>query len=156
MPYSSRATTGAFNCAWVETRSQSLIYPRNSSTNQERMWGKFFAVWSSPAFISRWVSFLEEAEVSTTPVLYQHFTDLVFQAIVTMKANIQQSGEAGTQAIIQSEGNGLRYAAGYVCRHLQVKLEKSNNLLKEDLIQCLKCLTRDANCGERESGTAEE
>ena len=120
------------------------------------MWGKFFAVRSSSAFISRWVAFLEGAGVSTTPLLHQHLTDLVFRAIVTMNSDIQHPGEAAIPAVTQTEGNALRHAAGYVCRHLKVKLEKSNNPLKEDLIQCLKCLTQDTNCGGSESGAAEE
>ena len=37
---------------------------------------------SSKAFIKDWTTFLELAEITPTPILYQHVTDLVFREMV--------------------------------------------------------------------------
>ena len=58
-------------------------------------------------------------------------------------------------AVTSTEANALRYAAGFVCRHLRNKLEKRNHPLKEELILCILQLIRGADANE-ESGTAEE
>ena len=64
--------------------------------------------------------------------------------------------EAETPAVSSTEANALRYAAGYVCRHLRRKLEKGSHPLKEELIIYLAKLVRSEGDSSEESGTAEE
>ena len=99
------------------------------------------------------MTFLKAAEVSTTPILFQHLTDLIFRAVLVQQSN--PSIQDAMLAVTSTEANALRYAAGFVCRHLRNKLEKGNHPLKEELILCILQLIRGADANE-ESGTAEE
>ena len=47
------------------------------------------------------------------PVLYQYLTDVLFRMFI--------------QILTRQEGNALRYAAGYVCRHLWKKIKRENS-----------------------------
>ena len=128
---------------------------RTPSANRERVWKRLFSIRSSERFTARWVAFLESSEVTTTPVLFQHLTDLIFQAILMQYSNTSVP-EAETPAVSSTEANALRYAAGYVCRHLRRKLEKGSHPLKEELIIYLAKLVRSEGDSSEESGTAEE
>ena len=128
---------------------------RTQSASRERLWQKYFALRSSDRFISRWISFLSAAEISTTPILYQHLTDLMFRAIMRYKYCIPSSNESEVDAVTCNEANALRYAAGYVCRHLKHKLQRSSHPLKNEMVQCLQQLVR-ARSESDECGVAEE
>ena len=124
------------------------------SANRERMWKQLYSLRSSERYIGQWVSFLDNVGASTTPILYQHITDIVFRAIMKLKYNVNSTDEANTPAITESEANALRYVAGYVCRQVRKKLAAGSHPLKEDLIQCLGYLVREGD--DKESELAEE
>lgn len=56
--------------------------------------------------------------------------------------------------ISHQEGSALRYAVGYVCRHLRKKIQHGSHELKEELILCLMALVKDRD--SEECGTDEE
>ena len=99
---------------------------------------------------TRWISFLGAEEISTTPVLYQHLTDLMFRAMLRPKHSIQHINECEAPAVTDDEANG------YVCRHLKQKLECSSHPLKEDMIHCLQQLVRGGAESDEKCGVAEK
>jgi len=50
--------------------------------------------------------------------------------------------------VTQHEGNALRYAGGYVCRHLHKKIKQGNQEFKEQLLLCLMALIKDDSSGK--------
>ena len=50
--------------------------------------------------------------------------------------------------------NALRYAAGYVCRHIRKKIEASNHPLKEEMTLCLMTMVKEKS--DTTSGPCEE
>ena len=58
-------------------------------------------------------------------------------------------------SLSDQEGNTLRYAAGYVCRHLRKKIENFTHNLKEELIICLMTLVKGVQYPE-DTGTNEQ
>jgi len=44
---------------------------------------------------------------------------------------------------METEGNILQYIAGYICRQLKTKIERTNHKLKEELVLCLMDMTKD-------------
>ena len=46
--------------------------------NREKLWRAVFHLRSSSSFISRWQNVLQRVGATSTPVLYQHFTDLTY------------------------------------------------------------------------------
>ena len=63
--------------------------------------------------------------------------------------------KATVPSVTKDEGRALRYAIGYVCRHLRKKKEEQNHELKEELIPCLVSLLK-ASDNEEECGTDED
>ena len=111
--------------------------------NKEKMWKAMFYFCSSTAFVTRWVSFLQHSGPVPTPILYPHLTDVVLRKLIHNHYKIpamQQS--SSTPALSSNEGNVLRYAAGYIIRHVFKKIEKSTNSLKDDLISCFRTFLR--------------
>jgi len=126
---------------------QAMSSCKKNSCNREKLWRNFFLLRSSDQFRKNWVDFLDYAKVTATPHLYQHITDIMFRKYVTEYASVSKSA-SGTKpdpapALTQHEGSALRYAAGYVCRHLRKKIERSKHELKEEMVLCLMALTKD-------------
>ena len=87
---------------------------------------KIFLLYSSDKFIEDWVGFLTSANVTATPILYQHVSDVIFRKYigdhVTVSTNDVKLDPA--PVMTQCEGNALCYAASHVCRHLCKKIER--------------------------------
>ena len=74
---------------------------------------------SSSGFTSRWIALCEKASALPTPVLYQHLTDVIFRKLVREKYQISdQTRSADAPEMSYNEANVVRYAAGYVIRHV--------------------------------------
>ena len=53
-----------------------------------------------------------------------------------------------------SEVNALRYVSGYVCRHVNKKIEASNHRFKEEMVLCLMTMVKEKS--DTTSGPCEE
>ena len=135
----------------------ALVFPRGRRLlNREKIWQQFFTVRSSSAFVSRWTAFLEQASASPTPTLYQHLTDIMFRELLKEYYVIPSPHESSvTEGVSTLEGNALRYAAGYVVRHVCKKVKKNSHELKEDITDCLMQLVLSGQ-DDGDQGTAEE
>ena len=124
------------------------------SFNREKLWRNYFLLRSSEEFIKLWTVFLNSAKLIPTPSFYQHLTDIVFRKMI--QDHLLFSSPANADSITpvsHQEGSALRYAAGYVCRHLRKKIERESHELKEELILCLMALVKDRSseeCGNDE------
>ena len=134
----------------------ALVFPRGRRPlNRERIWQQFFTVRSSSGFISRWTAFLERASANPTPTLYQHLTDIIFRELMKEHYVIPSSQSPTMEGVSTLEGNALRYAAGYVVRHICKKVKKSSHESKEDITDCLMQLVLGGQ-DDGDQGTAEE
>ena len=121
--------------------------------NKDKMWRGFFSLRTSADFNKQWTDFLGNSDVQAKPVLYQHLTDVLFRMLIKKHFEILYSDQGSSSEITQQEGSALRYAAGYVCRHLRKKIERENSEIKEELILCLMKLTKERSsedCGTDE------
>ena len=126
----------------------------SSVIKRDKLWKSYFLLRSSEQFVELWHSFLELAAQPKSALFYQHITDIIFKSLI--KQHYQVCLESADVATMDCrERNALRYAAGYVCRHLRSKLEKSNCSAKEELILCLMTLTKGGNF-EEDLGADEE
>ena len=75
--------------------------------------------------------------VNPTPTLYQHLTDIIFRDLMKEKYVIPSQQSSITEDVSVLEGNALRYAAGYVVRHIFKVVKKSSHELKGDITDCL-------------------
>ena len=87
-------------------------------------------------------------------LFYQRVTDILFRSLVKSHYQIANNSEP-TASLDDQEANALRYAAGFVCRHLRKKIERSTHILKEELIVCLMTLVKGVQYPEN-TGTNEE
>lgn len=147
-------------CAFIKRLFTALQKPLISfsrrSFNREILWRNYFLVRSSEEFISNWVAFLKDADLTPTPIFYQHLTDLVFRHLIDNHLIGFTDDITPAAALMDHEAGVLRYAAGYVCRHLRRKIERGNHKLKEELVLCLMALVRSGNdeeCGPDEEWT---
>ena len=137
---------------------QQTVYSCKKSANREKMWRTFFLLRSSDNFIDDWVSFLGSANVTATPILYQHISDVIFRKHINDRNTVSTTDTKldAAPVITQCEGNVLRYAAGYVCRHLRKKIERSKHELREEMVLCLMALTKDAPEDHSECASSEK
>jgi len=144
----NNVTFTTFVVELAEDLRQAMRPCRKTSCNREKLWRNFFLLRSSDDFRKKWIKFLECAKVVATPHLYQHVTDVIFRRYITEHVTESASASATkldpAPALTQREGNALRYAAGYVCRHIRNKIERSNHKFKEEIVLCLMALTKDS------------
>ena len=124
------------------------------SCNREKLWRNYFLLRSSQEFVKLWTEFLKYADLVPSPFFYQRLTDIVFREMIQDHFIFSNCADTDVMTPVSQEGSALRYAAGYVCRHLRKKLERESHELKEELILCLMALVKDRN--SEECGTDEE
>ena len=141
-----------------EDLKQAMSSCKKKSCNREKLWRNFFLLRSSEKFREDWVNFLDSANVAATPILYQHLTDILFRGYIGdhVTGCTAETKVDPVPAVTKREGNALRYAAGYVCRHLCKKIERSKHELKEEMVLCLMALTKDTPEEHSECGSSEE
>ncbi|XP_065917383.1 uncharacterized protein [Dysidea avara] len=141
-----------------EDLKQAISSCKKKSCNREKLWRNFFLLRSSEKFREDWVNFLDSANVAATPILYQHLTDILFRGYIGdhVTGCTAETKVDPAPAVTKREGNALRYAAGYVCRHLRKKIERSKHELKEEMVLCLMALTKDTPEEHSECGSSEE
>lgn len=132
----------------------TLSATKSFSYNNNKIWRGFFLLRSAPDFISQWTNFLQVTNEPVKPVLFQHLTDLVFRKCLHDHFEVLHLDQQDSVELTEAESGVLRYVAGYICRHLQKKLERESHEFKEEMILCLMELTKDDDTGE-EHGTDE-
>ena len=115
--------------------------PITHSITAEKLWSKYHSHRVSTPFKTQWhlfaVSVLGE---STMPILSQHLTDLLMDQIRFPIILPKPQHQNITLTI--RENQALRYSAGYVCKHVLKKLEKSSHPHKDELIDSIADLYR--------------
>ena len=132
------------------------VKPTGSIIDRDKLWKRFFILRSSVDYRNKWEDFLQliSGESSSSALFYQRITEIIFRSLI--KSHFQISSEGTTIATINDhEKNALRYAAGYVCRHLKSKIENSSHALKEELVLCLMTMVKCKGSTE-DIGMAEE
>lgn len=139
---------------FVEYLSDSLnkCLPSNLKNKRDRevMWNKFHLLRISIEFIEKWKEFLSLfSGITTSPVLYQLVTTEVFKRKVkAVCSSSQRDTFVSTMPTLSGMEEGiLRYVAGYVCRRLREKLERSSNPLKDEMIIYLMEMSGDEMFG---------
>ena len=124
--------------------------------NRDKLWRNFFLLRSSTSYRKLWEDFLEPilSEKSSSALFYQHVTGELFKQLVKSHFQVENNSKDAA-SLSDQEGNALRYAAGYVCRHLRKKIENSTHNLKEELIICLMTLVKGVQYPEG-TGTNEQ
>ena len=77
----------------------------------------------SSCLLSSWVTFLEFAKVTPTPILYQDVTDLFFREMIHSHfvGPICDTTPTKLTVVTQHKGNALRYAGGYMYADTYIK-----------------------------------
>ena len=127
-----------------------------SVVNRDKLWKNFFLLRSSTSYQNKWKDFVEPIlpEISSSALFYQRVTDVLFRLLIKSHYQIANNDEASS-TLNDLEANALRYAAGFVCRHLRNKIERSSHHFKEELVLCLMTLVKGVQYQEN-SGTNEE
>lgn len=104
------------------------------------MWGEFHAIRSSDDFTKSWSSFLAHTKCGTeSPILFQYITDKFFRKMLSCYFPLRQTSVASRSEslpLTYEEKNGLRYAAGYVCRTVSKKIKTEEMMLSlEELLE---------------------
>lgn len=144
---------------YIELEKPFVVFVKSRTSNREKLWRKYFLLRSSEDFIKMWTVFLNSIDLTPAPSFYQHLTDLVFRKMMQDHLIFSSPTDSDTctvTPITQQEGNALRYAAGYVCRHLRKKIERGSHEFREELVLCLMALVKDRTseeCGNDEEWT---
>ena len=122
------------------------------------MWSTYYKIRISPTFRHTWCDFLKQTIGSIPPPnLYQHITDLLLSKMVERHVDgvvTTNSKEDSIEPMTTIEECALRYAAGYVCKHLVDKIKKSSHQSKDKLIWCLHKLEVDSESEPNDDSTA--
>ena len=102
---------------------------------RQRMWGLFHKTRTSPPFTAVWDRLLSETlGRQASPIFYQYVTDVLFKEQVKQQYPLLEctADPQSLPSLDYQEHNAIRYAAGYVVRHLRERLERGSHPLKED------------------------
>ena len=108
---------------------------------REKMWGTFHQVRCSTTFKDMWASFLlDNLSVIACPIFYQYVTDEFFRSMIREHfpvASSQNSRASDNVTLTYQEKNALRYAAGYVIRHLAKTIQRTALPNRDEIELCL-------------------
>ena len=95
---------GAFVKRLFTALKTPLISFSRRSCNREILWRDYFLLRSSKEFISNWVTFLTDANLTPTPIFYQHMTDVVFRSLISNHLIGFTEDSTPTPAVADHEG----------------------------------------------------
>ena len=127
---------------------------RSFLTARSDMCRSYHKLRTSPQFISLWSTFIEKAIGSSLPqpTFYQDVTDLIFEELVQTALPIPETDKTSQAASnTYQDANVIRYAAGYVCRKTNDKIQRSDTPNKSELTKCVMGLLEEE---EKEPATA--
>ena len=112
---------------WLVTSLSAVVQSakRHSQLDKEKLWIKFHELTVSIAFAKKWEDFGVTLHVRTIPpLLYQHITDVLFEATIKecVSSATSQSAIGGaidTAVLTYEEENAVYYIGGYVVHELK-------------------------------------
>ena len=106
---------------------------------EERMWGTFHQLGCSQSFRDMWSTFLMRTlSVDACPIFYRYITDTFFRLMIKEQLKLtKEESCSGEQSLTYNKKNALRFAAGFVIRHLQKQIKRSAHPHKDELELCL-------------------
>ena len=115
------------------------------------MWTSYHKLRTSVYFRMRRKTFFSNYHSEKTseihPVLYQRLTDILYKKMLGRKmVQNRTASEADCDPLTITEENALRYAAGYVCRHVKKKIKRSAH--PQELKKLLSCLDKMREYGK--------
>lgn len=112
---------------------------RNGLINPEKLWSMYHECTSSSAFRLKWEEFLAMAQQPLEPLLYQHVTDMIFEAAVkevVAPEEVTNEPAEYSEAFTFEEENAVRYVGGFVIHCLQKsKTNKSISGILQEFIE---------------------
>ena len=115
------------------------------------------ALFQNTIYLKKWDDFLYpiSGETSSRALFYQRVAEIILKSLIRSHFHISSESTTCTSTINEHEKNALRYAAGYVCRHIRSKIENPSHALKEELLLSLMAMVKGKGC-TGDIGTAEE
>lgn len=112
---------------------------------RERLWTNYYQLRASAEFEHMWKTFLHESGANeASPILYQYLTDKIMNKLIHKHFHFESPHSSENRGDLDYfERNALRYAAGFVIRSLQKKIDRSAHPLKKSVKLCLKDLEED-------------
>ena len=103
-----------------------------SIIDRDKLWKHFFKIRSGADYLEKWDDFLYpiSGETSSRALFYQRVAEIILKSLIRSHFHISSESATCTSTINEHEKNALRYAAGYVCRHIRSKIENSSHALK--------------------------
>ena len=120
------------------------------TVNKEKLWKGFYQLRISQDFVKQWTDFIADADELVKPVLFQHLSDLIFRMLIEQHFKIVHLDQEEFSELAENENGALRYVAGYLCRHLRKKIQRSRGdaKSKEEMMMCLMQLVRNKETEE--------
>lgn len=139
----------------VEQLSRCFVDHHTFKLQKEAMWGTFHQLRTSDTFTNMWDTFVQRSVGGKgSQVLYQHVTSYMFNELVKKKHEYQEiSGNSSSSSLTHKEENILRYIAGYVCKKIIEKLDKSNYESRDAMLLCV--MEFSGNMDEESASTEE-
>ena len=115
------------------------------TVNKEKLWKDFFQLRISQEFVKHWTEFVAVVDEPVKPVLFQHLSDLIFRMLIEQHYRVVHQDHEEFGELTENENAALRYVAGYICRHLRKKIQRSRGdaKSKEEMIMYLMQLIRN-------------
>jgi len=120
------------------------------TVNKEKLWKGFYQLRISQEFVKQWTDFVTVVDEPVKPVLFQHLSDLIFRMLIEQHFKIVHLDQEQCGELTENENAALRYVAGYICRHLRKKIQRSRGdaKSKEEMMMCLMQLVRNKETEE--------
>ena len=123
---------------WLLSSLRSCLtsHQRSFALRTEKMWEKFHALRTSKRYRERWDRLFEKAtKQKATATVFQYITTRLFRQIIKINFELEKDVAAHCHnRLTREEENALRYVAGYVCRRVQKKIDKTSHTQKEDMM----------------------
>jgi len=82
MVYVNKQRFDTFMKTLFKALQKPLISSSKKCCNREILWRNYFLERSSGEFITNWVNFLKDANLTLIPIFYQHLTDVIFRELI--------------------------------------------------------------------------
>ena len=129
---------------------QDISTTRSYQNQRVDMWRKYHSLRISKEFVDLWKELISKAmSEPPEPTFFQDITDRVFEEMVVTAFPLKEPTPSCSETDITYDD--ARYIAGYVCRKVRTKIEKSSCTDKAVLIKCLEGLLSDE---EEDAATA--
>ena len=112
---------------------------KSFALNKQKLWKEFHLLRISQEFVKRWTDFVVVVDEPVKPVLFQHLSDLIFRMLIKQHFEVIRLDQEQCGKLTENENAALRYVAGYICRHLRNKIQRSRGdaKSKEEMMMCL-------------------